>query len=192
MTPAETRFHEVVVEGHFERSHGMLLGLFVGSGVKGQLYFSHEEGVRASFGERIREAVGLHAPVCHAVVDGAVRDVLERHADALAAHGMRLAEVHAVRSARFQFSYKAFAPRYAKEIRDLLAGLPAGVALHGEGPTEHLDKSATGMEAYAPVHDYEFTGEGSLDGRVDLVITARAKFAAHPLMHVERIELELE
>lgn len=193
MTPdaKDLQFHEVVIEGHFERSHGMLLGLVVGSGTKGRLFFSHEEGVRASFGERIREAVGLHAPVCHAVVDEAVRDLLERHADDLGKHGMRLAETHPVRGAKFEFSYKAFAPRYAQEIRDVLAGLPKGVTISGEPPTEHVDKSAAGVEVYSPVHDYEFTGEGVAGGRVDVVIEARHRLGAHPLVTVERIELEL-
>ena len=51
MTSAgEGKFYEVVVEGHFERSHGLLLGMFLGAEVQGKLYFSHEEGVHASFG----------------------------------------------------------------------------------------------------------------------------------------------
>ena len=193
MTPTESdpRFHEIVVEGHFERSHGMLLGLLIGARVKGSLFFSHEEGVRASFGERIREAVGLHAPVCHAVVDDPVRELLQGHTEALAEHGMRLAEVHSVRSSHFEFSYKAFAPRYAQEIRDLLSGMPKGAVLEGDPPRERVDKSAKGVEAYAPVHDYEFEGEGIIRGRVDLVIEARRRLAAHPLVQVERIELEL-
>jgi hypothetical protein len=185
------QFHEVVVEGHFERSHGMILGLFLGAQVEGRLFFSHEEGVHASFGERLREAVGLHAPVCHAVVDDPVRDLLQRRAHELALHGVRIAEMRPIRGSRFEFSYRAYAPRYAQEIRDVIAGLPPGVELTGEAPRERVDPAAVGVEAYAPVHHYEFEGEGAVHGRIDAVIEARRRLAGHPLVKVERIDLEL-
>jgi len=184
-------FHEVVVEGHFERSHGLILGLFLGARIPGRLFFSHEEGVRATFGERLREAVGLHAPMCHAVVDDGVRDLLDRHRDEIEGHGIRVADVKAIRSSRFEFSYRAYAPRYAQEIRDLLAGLPPGVKIEGDPPRERVDQEASGVEAYSPVHHYEFEGEGAIRGRVDLVIESRRRLAEHPLVRVERIELEL-
>jgi hypothetical protein len=185
-------FHEVVIEGHFERSHGLLLGLFLGARIPGNLYFSHEEGIRATFGERLREAVGFHAPVCHVVVDGSVRDLLERHQEELAAHGVRVAEAKPIRSSHFEFSYRAYAPRYAQEIRDLLAGLPPGVKQEGEPPRERVDQGAAGVEVYSPAHHYEFEGEGTIRGRIDLVIEARRRLAEHPLIRVERIELELD
>ena len=185
-------FHEVVIEGHFERSHGLLLGLVMGARARGHLYFSHEEGVRATFGERLREAVGFHAPVCHAVVDETVRRLLEHHVTDLAAHEVRIAELKPIRSSRFEFSYRAYAPRYAQEIRDLIAGLPPGVQLAGEPPREHVDQTAAGVEVYAPVHHYEFEGEGEIRGRIDLVIAARRRLKEHPLVRVERIELQLD
>lgn len=193
MSPIPDRaFHQVVVEGHFERCHGLLLGIFLGAGGHGRLYFSHEKGVRASFGERLREVVGLHAPVCHAVVDDAVRELFERHAKDLEAHDVRLAETRRIRGARFRFEYRAYAPRYSEEIRALLRGLPDGVVLEGGSPRERVDATSAGLEAYAPAHHYEAEGEGSVSGRVDLVIEAHQRLGAHPLVNVERIALDLD
>lgn len=191
MPESNPAFHEVVVEGPFERSQGLLLGLALGSGVAGRLYFSHEEGIRATFGERLREALGLHAPICHVVVDEPVRDLLERLRGDLGAHGVRIAEVRAVRSARFTFSYHAYAPRDTKQIMTLLAELPLGIAREGGAPRERVDEAGQGIEAYTPVHQYEGEGAGTLSGRVDLVIEARRRLGAHPLVKVDRIELEL-
>ena len=186
-------FHEVVIEGHFERSHGLLLGLVMGARARGHLYFSHEEGVRATFGERLREAVGFHAPVCHVLVDKTMSDLLGRHAKRIAAEsGVHIRQKKRVKSAGFEFSYRAYAPRYAQEIRDLIAGLPPGVQLAGEPPREHVDQTAAGVEVYAPVHHYEFEGEGEIRGRIDLVIAARRRLKEHPLVRVERIELQLD
>ncbi|MFN8177293.1 MAG: hypothetical protein U0167_05165 [bacterium] len=184
-------FYEVAVEGHFERSHGLLLGLVLGAGVSGKLYFSHEEGIRATIGERLREMVGLHAPICHAVVDEAVRALFERRKADLAAHDVRLAEVRAIRSSRFAFHYRAYAPRYTQEIQALLSALPEGVTREGGEPRERVDETSVGIEAYAPAHHYECDGAGTVGGRVDLVIDARRRLAGHPLVKVERIELEL-
>ena len=191
MATQEKAFHEVVVEGHFEKSQGLLLGLVLGAGISGELYFSHEEGIRATFGERLREIVGLHAPICHAVVDEPVRALFEGHRSDLAAHDVRLAEVRAIRSARFEFHYHAYAPRYTQEIQALLAALPEGVARKGGEPRERVDERSIGIEAYAPAHHYECDGAGTISGRVDLVIEARRRLAAHPLVKVERVELEL-
>jgi hypothetical protein len=184
-------FHEVVVEGSFERSHGVLLGLHLGSGEPGRMFFSHEDGVRASFGERLREAVGLHAPICHLVVDEPARELLARHAAALAERGVRIAQAKPIRGARFAFSYHAYAPQYARQIRDLLEGLPVEVKREGGEPRERIDETARGAEAYAPAHEYECTGDGMISGRIDLVIEARRGLAGHPLVKAERIQLEL-
>lgn len=193
MTPAgEGKFYEVVVEGHFERSHGLLLGMFLGAEVQGKLYFSHEEGVHASFGERLREIVGLHAPVCHAVVDEPVRALFEHHATDLAAHDVRLAAVRGIRNSRFEFSYRTYAARYAQEIRALLNGLPQGAKLEGGEPHERTDTAVAGIEAYAPVHEYECDGAGTIIGRIDVVIEAHHRLLSHPLVKAERIVLELE
>jgi hypothetical protein len=166
--------------------------MFLGSELRGKLYFSHEDGVQASFGERLREVVGLHAPVCHAVVDDTVRALFERHTQDFAAHDVRLASVRAIRSSRFEFSYRAYAPRYAEEIRALLAGRPEGVTLEGGEPREHVDQAGVGLEAYTPAHQYEAEGAGAISGRIDLVIETHHRLTSHPLVKVERIGLDLE
>lgn len=188
----EPKFFEIAVEGHFERTHGLVLGLFLGSGAKGRIYFGHEESITASFGERLRAAVGWHAPICHVIADSVVRDLLERSATALAAHETRIAEIHPVRSAAFEFAFRAYAPRYTADFKALVAALPKGLKLEGTDPEEHLDVKAVGVEIYAPAHAYEAEADGRVSGPVDLVIEARRRFAAHPLVKAERIELELE
>jgi hypothetical protein len=188
----EPSFCEVVVEGNFERSHGLLLGLHLGSGLPGRMFFSHEDGVRASFGERLREVVGLHAPICHVVVDEPARQLLERHAEAIEKRGVRVAQTRTIRGARFAFSYHAYAPQYAQQIRDLLRGLPVEAKLDGGEPHERLDLAAHATEAYAPAHQYECTGEGVISGRIDQVIAARRSLAGHPLVKADRIQLEVD
>jgi hypothetical protein len=184
-------FYEVALEGQPEQVRGILTGLVLGSGVKGRLYFSHEEGVTpVSLGERLRDLVGLQA-VCHVIVDKPVLDLLRRFEKRLVKAGeMRLAETKRIRRGRFDFAYHAYARQYGRQIRELFRSLPAGVKLEGGEPRETVDESARGIEAYSPTHHYEVEGEGTAIGRVDLLIQARRLLDDHPLVSVEPIHLE--
>ncbi len=44
-----------------------------------------------------------------------------------------------------------------------LTALPAGVKLTGRRAAEKRDPRAKGVEAYAPAHDYEIEGGGTVD-----------------------------
>ncbi len=189
---ARPTFHEVVLEGHPEVCRGLLTGLLIGADIPDGVFFSEEEGVvRQSFGEKLKEIVGLHAAVCHVIVAGPVRKLLERHKKRLAAEGVRVASQKRIRSGRFEFRYHAYARRYGEEIRALLRTLPPGLKVEGGKGEETIDKSAVGVEAYTPAHDYEIKGEGAVSGRIDSLIRARRALDEHPLVSVEPIELDL-
>jgi hypothetical protein len=189
---ARPTFHEIVLEGHPEICRGLLTGLVIGADVPDGVFFSQEAGVaEQSFGERLKEMVGLHAAVCHVIVASPVRKLLERHKKRLAAEGVRVASQKRIRSARFEFRYHAYARRYGDEIRALLRKLPSGLKLEGGKGEEKIDKSAVGVEAYTPVHDYEIKGEGAVSGRIDALIRARRVLEEHPLVTVEEIQLDL-
>jgi hypothetical protein len=189
---ARPTFHEVVLEGHPEVCRGLLTGLMIGADIADGVFFSWDEGVaRQSFGKRLKEIVGLHAAVCHVIAAGPVRKLLERHEKRLAAEGLRVASQKRIRSGRFEFRYHAYARRYGEEIRALLRTLPSGLKLEGGKGEETIDRSAVGVEAYTPVHDYEIKGEGAVSGRIDLLIRARRALKEHPLVDVEEIQLDL-
>jgi hypothetical protein len=187
----EPTFHEIAAEGPIERSHGLLLGVLLGSGVTGQLYFADEEGIAGSLGERLLAAVGLHAPICHAVADTALRDLFRRFAEPLALHGLRVAQVRAVRDARFKFGFRAYTPKHTADFRALIAGLPKGIELDVGETRERLDPDAAGVEAYTAAHAYESAAEGAISGRVDLVIAARRHLSTQQLVQPGHIELDL-
>jgi hypothetical protein len=197
MSRAETRapnarrnFYEIVLEGNPEHNRGLLIGLLRGSGIDGTLYFSYEEGVSCSIGEKLRGMVG-HAAV-HAIVDSPLRDLLKRHQKYFQTEcGSSIVDDKRIRSAQFEFQYHAYARRYGKEIQELIKSLPRGLKIEGGKPQETLDKGAKGIEAYSPAHHYEVEGEGTIGGRIDHVIEARKRLDHHPLVQVGAIELQL-
>lgn len=185
-------FFEVVLEGVAEAGRGFLCGLLLGSGQPGYLEFPPEHAPPGrTLGDRLRGMVGLSPHECRAIIDQASRDRLVALSSRLESEaGLRLSEEGRVRAARFPFHYQAFARRYGEEIRTLLKGLPGGLTVEGGDPVETLDPEARGLEVYSPVHDYEITGEGSISGRIDLVIEARRRLAEHPLVRTDPLEIE--
>ena len=185
-------FDEILLEGAPETARGLLAGLCLAGGGQERYYYGPDHGLaRPAAGGRLRELIGRPAGACHIIAAVGLGEQLERHAARIEAQtGLRLASRRRIVSARFGFSYQAFARRYATEIRALLAELPAGAALAEHDERENVDERAAGVEAYSPVHDFEATGKGVVSGRIDAVIAARANLAGHPLIKVARIELE--
>lgn len=185
-------FFEVVIEGVPEAGRGFLCGLLLGAGHAGYLEFPPEQTpAGCSLGDRLRGMVGLSPHECRAIVDQTTRDRLVAVRARLESEaGLRLAAEGRVRTARIPFHYQAFARRYGVEIQALLKGLPAGLVIEGGEPVETIDPEAKGIEAYSPAHDYEIRGEGSIGGRVDLVIEARRRLVVHPLIHAGPLEIE--
>jgi len=187
-------FFEVVLEGAPEAGRGFLCGLLLGAEHAGYLEFPPELAPAGRpLGARLRDFVGLSPHECRAVIDRTLRDRLVAVRDRLEGEaGLRLAAERPVRAARFHFRYQAFARRYGEQIQALVRELPAGLTVEGGEPVETVDPEAKGIEAYAPGHEYEIQGEGSIAGRVDLVIEARCRLAAHPLVHAGPLEIELD
>jgi len=127
-----------------------------------------------------------------AVLDGPGLGLLRRAEPKLEdALGLRLLETRRVAGARFRFHYRAFTPAHAEEIAALLAAVPAGASRTGGDPVVRRDPDGKGVEAYAPVHDYEAHGEGEIAGRVDAVVLARRALTGHALVQITDLALDL-
>jgi hypothetical protein len=191
--PRRTRptFWEILVQGQPERCQGLLAGLVLGSGSSARLFLAHSAGIHTPLGERILDLVHPNAVVCHVIADGPGRTLLRSVAKKLESLQLRLEDERKIASAGFDYEFQAYAKRYGDEIRAALAGLPKGLHREGEPPKETLDKGARGIEAYSPVHDYEFKGSGRITGPLDLVLEARDALVAHPLVKVEDVTLEM-
>jgi len=56
---------------------------------------------------------------------------------------------------------------------------------------EKKDPSAKGVEAYSVVHEFEAEGNGTITGRIDLLIALKRKIADYPLINAEDIFLKI-
>ncbi|MFH1842310.1 MAG: hypothetical protein ABIF77_03815 [bacterium] len=192
-TSKRPTFHEIVLEGSPKTVNGFLAGLLLGSGLDGQVFYCHAEDVNhESVPSRLAELIRLHPRDCHVIVDSDTKKLLERLGDRIeATTGLRLVSSRHIRSASMGFHFEAYAPRYAQDILGRLHALPSGLRLQEFEKEEKMDPKAVGIEAYAPAHDYEMKGAGSIVGRIDLLIETRRELLQQPLLKLDGIKLNL-
>lgn len=182
---------ELVLAGDEEVCRGLIVGLQIGCGEAGGALIGHEEELaHGSFAEVLRELVTGKGRLTHFVVARTIAERLREQLPRLEREaGLRLAAEKAVRGGRFSFSFHAFTRPQAEEIKALLGALPAGARLAGYAEHEKVDPEAKGVEAYAPVHEYELKGEGAVEGPIAAVLAARRQLGAQPLVTADRITL---
>jgi len=185
--------YELILTGPEDLVHGYLTGLMIGAGVDGLLVHGPEEEIEGpGFGEKLKQALHVHGHENQVVVDNVTRGLVKKHAKTMFAEtGLELASDRRVRKARFDFHFKAYAPRYGQEIKALLKSVRRGVTVSSLEVHENVDPSAAGVEAYTSVHDYEIKGSGTAHGRFDRVLEARRAMDTHPLIEVSELELDL-
>ena len=188
------RFHELVIEAPYPEVRAFLAGYFVDRKVGGELIFSRDAGIkRKTLGDRLREILGGHGPLTHVVVDADLVDSVKQ-ALGNAPENLKLEIVsdRVVTEACFDFSFQAYARLYAEEIRDALAGLSPGVRLENYDSEENFDPDAEGPEAYAPAHDYSFSGEGRAVGPLPGVLDLHRRLGELSLVKTGYIDLSFE
>jgi len=186
-------FYEVVIQGSPKMIRGFLGGLTLAADHDGMVVYHRDACIHEeSAGERFIERIGLQPRNVNVVVDRKTCDLLRKHAKRIETEtGLRITSTRHIRSASFAFKFQAYARRYGVEIKGILNNLPAGLRLEDFEYDENLHPGAEGIEAYAPVHEYEIKGSGRVLGRIDLLVAARCKLDQHPLVNPGKIELKL-
>jgi hypothetical protein len=190
---AKRTYYELVFEGKPKMVRAFLSGLVMGTGAEADIYYSYDEGVfHEGKVEKIAEMARVRAKDCHVIVDWATNPQLKKlKKRILAEAGLEITSQKNIRSASVEFCFEAYAARYNDEIVALLKGIPKGLKVQGFKHDVRLDPKAKGPEAYSPVHHYEAKGQGTVTGRVDLVIDLKRKFGDYPLIKSEDVRLKL-
>jgi hypothetical protein len=184
-------FHELVVKGSRGQVKAFLAGCFLEGLPADRLMFHGDEGiVEESLAERLVEILGLHPEVTHLVAEESlaerVREALRQGGGPV---GLELVEDRPVTEASFEFSFRAYTPGHAAEIRRLFADLPPGLRLRDFHAEEDVHPEDAGTEVYTPAHDYVFSGHGRAAGELAAVIAFRRRLEPQDLVRKETIRL---
>ncbi len=190
---AKPSFYEVVFRGKPKVVRGFLHGLTLGANPDAQVFFSFTDGINHEGKmERLVEKVGLRNPEVHVVVDAETSRIIKSLAKRIVEQtGLEIVTHRRVKSAQLPFRFHAYTPKLDDQILAIVKNTPDGVRLQGFKHEVTSDPKSKGIEAYAPAHDYEATGEGELVGPVDLLVTMRRQMHDIPLIEDEDIELTL-
>jgi len=184
-------YYEVVVEAPESLIKGFIEGYLMGRGCRGTVFYSREHHIRCeSLAELVKEWIGMRN-LTHLVVDDKslkiIKDGFKRSKGDLV---NSLKSVRKISSASFQFSFHVYAPYYATKIKAMLKKLPDGVRLkRGYKFREKIIPEARGAEGYAPEHDYEASGSGTIVGDLHGVLRVHEKMLKHELIEVKDIVL---
>ena len=168
------RYCEVTVEGSIEVVKGFVAGFLEGRGVSGDVFFGGDYPIeKGSPAGLLMRLTGIRGETCTLVVEAGLHELL---AAALEKRRgivpLRVLKVRPVVSAAFDVSFRTYSREVGTELKGLFERLPVGVSL-GEGfeIQEKVTPEGKGVDAYAPLHEYELRGRGRIEGDVKEVFT---------------------
>ncbi|MCX5841647.1 MAG: hypothetical protein NTY16_09395 [Deltaproteobacteria bacterium] len=163
------RYVEVVIEGSIDLMKGFVAGFLEGRGVEGDVFFGEDYHVEGEnpVGLLLR-LTGIRGETCTVIVGAGLHDLLstalEKRQRVVPLH---IRKVRPVNSAAFDVAFRTYSREVGAELKDLLSRLPEGVAREsGFEMKEALVPKGKGVDAYAPLHDYELNGKGRISGSV--------------------------
>ncbi len=188
-------FYEIVVEGNYHTIYGLLEGYLLGSEKSWNYYFSKKVNIkRDTLSDVLKQWVTLGNKLHHIIIE---EEFLHSIKTALSKNGNQkhfgtafIKSEKKIRGAVFAFEFKAYAKKFADEIKAIISNLPEGTSLVDYSPKETEDKNAKGVELYSPEHEYEFRGRGKVKGSFPQIIDVWNTFEEHPLITPESIEIE--
>jgi hypothetical protein len=186
------KYYEVVLEGSYELVKGFVLGYLEGKGIEGDAVFEQEYHIKGEGRlEQIMRMLNVKENEIRVIIGEGVglmlREAIERRKADL---NLKVRSIRPVTGARFNFRYKTFSKEFVEKLKATFANLPPGVELKGYEPVEVIQLDAKGVEAYAPLHDYEIKASGEVIGPAKEVIDFYDQIEHNELIELDEIQLE--
>jgi len=183
---------EVVVEGSLDLIRGFVVGFLEGRGIRGEAVFGEEHHVEneSKFGQMLR-LIGVKGNRFRLIVGTGfltlLKEALERRRDELA---LKIVSENKIRQASFGFRFRAYTRELGEELKALFGNPPEGLQVKDYRPKETVLPEGKGVEAYAPLHEYEVKATGTLSGAICDVIDFYGKAEHHDMVELGNIKLE--
>jgi hypothetical protein len=162
-------FNEIMIKGEPELIKGFVIGFLEGRGDKGNTFI--EEDWLVEEDSPLNMILHFFSGHPHLVPVIAETGCCEPLCRALQnrkkeIHG-EVQSIREVTGAFFDFKYKTFSRDVGKTLLYFFSNLPPGVRMkEGYKHEEKVTPEGKGVEAYAPLHDYELKGSGAVQGEV--------------------------
>ncbi len=159
---------EMTIQGQPEAIKAFVLGFIEGRGgteesvIEGECLIEEDSPI-----DLIKHFFGPHHHTVPVIIGTdncqPLRSALEKHKAEIRGTVTALREIT---GASFNFRYRTFSRETEKSLFDLFTNPAEGVRIQDYAPKEKLTPEGKGVEAYAPLHDYEVSAQGTVSGGV--------------------------
>ncbi|TSA46910.1 MAG: hypothetical protein D4R56_02975 [Deltaproteobacteria bacterium] len=189
-------YFEVVVEGHHEFIKGFVTGLLAGKGLQGETFFGGDYDIdKDSPFEMLAHLVGMRHGHTIMIVEAQVlefwRSWIKRSINNRGRESsMSLVSVRKIKEGHFTFSIHTFSREVGKKLNQILTDLSPCLRIEPPyAPEEKETPEGRGIEAYAPLHDYEMTTQGRILGNCKDLFHCYSTLNRHEVVKLSPIEL---
>lgn len=185
---------EMVVEGPLDLVRGFVVGFLEGKGIQGEAIFGEDHHVEneGRFGQMMR-LIGVRGNRFHLIIDVGflklLEGALERRKGELA---LKIISEKKISQAFFGFRYRAYTRELGDELMTLFGDPPEGLQVEDYKLKETALPEGKGVEAYAPLHEYEVKATGKIYGPVRDVIDFYGRAEHHDMVELDSIKLEYD
>jgi len=162
-------YFEVTIEGSVELMKGFVAGFLEGRGVAGDVFFGDEYHIdgKNPAGLLLR-LTGIRGKTFTVIVGAELHNLL---ATALEKRRrvvpLKILKIREIIEAAFEVAFRTYSPEIGTKLKGLLDSLPEGVGKNAAFTMhEVFNPEGKGVEAYAPLHEYELHGKGQISGPV--------------------------
>lgn len=187
-----TTYKEIMIKGEPALIKGFVIGFLEGRGDKGDAFVEEDRIEDDSPLNMILHFFTGHAQILPVIAESgmveSICNALQNRKEEIPSEVMSVREVT---GALFEFKYKTFSEEVGKSLRAFFSDLPEGVELKpGYQPVEKITPSGKGVEAYAPLHDYELKGSGIVRGGVKEVYRFYCRTGRFEVVELGKLTLE--
>lgn len=185
---------EVVVEGSLDLIRGFVVGLLEGRGIQGEAIFGEDHHVKneGGFGQMMR-LIGVKGSRFHLIIGVGFLKLLEGALERRKAElALKIISEKKIKQASFEFRYRAYTRELGDELMTLFGNLPEGLRAKDYKLKETELPEGKGLEAYAPLHEYEVKATGTIYGPVRDVIDFYGRAEHHDMVELDAIRLEYD
>ena len=115
--------------------------------------------------DKVKEWAGLNTSHTHLIVSGDLLKTVEDLVNNLEKdQNYKISAENIVKSASFKFYYQAFNKDDGANLKEYFEGLPKSLTIKDYSPKEEIYEDSKGVEVYAPLHSYQITASGVVQG----------------------------
>lgn len=187
-----TTYTEIMIKGELALIKGFVIGFLEGRGDKGDTFVEEERIEEDSPLEMILHFFTGHPHLVPVIAETGMVDAickaLQNRKEEIPSE---VISVKDVTGAFFEFKYKTFSEEVGKSLQAFFSKLPEGIEIKpGYKPEEKITPSGKGVEAYAPLHDYELKGSGIIRGGVKEIYQFYCRAGLFEVVELGKLTLE--